>query len=641
MPSEIHYPGTPPGKTASIKTDDRVVLENGVIRCDWGLEAGHVKRLIVENRHTGQIANLGQNCLPRVVLDEGHVVDLVALNPETPLELNENTVAVNFKDAVSGLQIQWSARLEDDANAVIHSLAVKASTDTLIKEVVFLTAALSKARQVGEVDGSVVVNGDLFMAIEHPLAKNVVEAQARVRCALPQSGVLDAGKSRTFSFAVGAVPPRQLRRGFLYYIERRRAYPYRPFLHYNNWYDVYLGRPLERITESECLDTIEYYGKELVQKRNVKLDAFLWDDGWDNFNSLWQFHTGFPDGFKNLNAAARKYGAGQGVWMSPWGGYGPSKEKRLAYGRSQGYETNASGYAMGGPTYAKAFRDVCLNMMREHGVKIFKFDGMGGGNTAAGAEAELSDDINAILELTRTLRRENPELFISATIGTWASPYWLLYADSIWRQGGDTGHSGPGNPRQQWNNYRDSFCYERIVQRGPLYPLNSLMLHGIVIGNREGRAPADMGLEEKSTVDEIWSFFGSGTCLQELYISPHVMTETMADELAAAAKWARANRDTLVDTHWIGGDPRHGEVYGWASWSPDKGIVALRNPSDSAQSFRFTPKAALELPEQFVQNAMTARMVYPRDYRLPVESVDVAHPVELDLQPFEVLVVEF
>lgn len=30
---------------------------------------------------------------------------------------------------------------------------------------------------------------------------------------------------------------------------------------------------------------------------------------------------------------------------------------------------------------------------------------------------------------------------ISATVGTWASPFWTLYADSIWRQGGDPGKS--------------------------------------------------------------------------------------------------------------------------------------------------------------------------------------------------------
>ena len=70
-------------------------------------------------------------------------------------------------------------------------------------------------------------------------------------------------------------------------------------------------------------------------------------------------------------------------------------------------------------------------------------------------------------------------------------------------------------------------------------------------------------------------FFADGTQLQELYITPAMLTPKMWDALAEAANWSRANADVLVDTHWIGGDPNRGEVYGYASWSPRKGIVAL------------------------------------------------------------------
>ena len=65
--------------------------------------------------------------------------------------------------------------------------------------------------------------------------------------------------------------------------------------------------------------------------------------------------------------------------------------------------------------------------------------------------------------------------------------------------------------------------------------------------------------------------------------------------LAEAARWSRANADVLVDTHWIGGDPGKLEVYGYASWSPRKGIVMLRNPSDRPQIFSWTC-TAFELP---------------------------------------------
>ena len=66
--------------------------------------------------------------------------------------------------------------------------------------------------------------------------------------------------------------------------------------------------------------------------------------------------------------------------------------------------------------------------------------------------------------------------------------------------------------------------------------------------------------------------------------------------LAEAAKWSRANAEVLVDTHWVGGDPRWLEVYGWAAWTPEKAILTLRNPSDKAQDFQLDAAQAFELP---------------------------------------------
>ena len=43
----------------------------------------------------------------------------------------------------------------------------------------------------------------------------------------------------------------------------------------------------------------DLWGKmvELVRRRGVTMDSFLFDDGWDDPSRLWQFNVGFPDGF--------------------------------------------------------------------------------------------------------------------------------------------------------------------------------------------------------------------------------------------------------------------------------------------------------------------------------------------------------
>jgi len=652
LASALDYPGPPPGPARGSRSAATLVLANQCLRASWTVEAGRVAGVTFANLQTGQSLTIDSGHMPRVVLDDGRVIDLARLRPAAPFALatikadpgivrgeaahGGQCITASFHDPGSGIRAEWSAQLRDGSSYIITSIELTSDKAIRIGELVFADASIEGARRVGRVDGSVVVVGDVFLAVERPLAKNTVTGTSqvrKVRCALPRGNVLGPGRAWRCSSVLGVVPPGQLRRGFLYYLERRRAHPYRPFLHYNSWYHLNIGRPDNHMTEAECLATIEHFGRELVARRGARMDAFVWDDGWDDFNSLWGFHTDFPNGFRKLKDAGARHGAAQGVWMSPWGGYGGPKKKRLAYGKSQGYETNRNGYSMAGPKYQAAFRGVCLEMMRHHGVAFFKFDGMGGGG-GTGAPGQLADDVDAVLRLTRDLRDETPGLFISATVGTWASPFWTVYADSIWRQGGDTGFHGAGNGRQRWITYRDMFCYRRIVGWGPLYPLNSLMLHGPCIGERAN--PARMSRDEKSVADEIWTFFGSGTNLQELYISPHLLTPPMWDELAAAAKWSRANADVLLDTHWIGGDPGLGDVYGWASWQPRRGIVTLRNPSDKPRTYELELARDLELPDPHLTDY---KLKSPRPtQRVATLRASAVEPLRIALEPFEVLV---
>ncbi len=631
----LDYPGTSPGEASSSTQSQSFTLANQVLSARWTRNADRITALSFTNKQTGRALRLGDGYLPKIVLADGRTIDLAVATPTTRAHLVKNAVVAAYTDGASGLNIRWSARLNDDANYIIQTLELTAKKQAGIEQLVFVNASLDGAKQVGRVDGSVVVCGNMFLAVEHPLAKNTVNKADRVLCALPRGNVLKVGQTWRYTSVIGVVPRGQLRRGFLYYLEQRRVHAYRPFLHYNSWYHLNIGRPDNHMTEAECLATIENIGRELVTRRGVKLDAFVWDDGWDDFNTLWGFHKDFPNGFKKLQHAGAKFGAAQGVWMSPWGGYGKPKQKRIAYGASKGYETNRNGFSMAGAKYRSAFLNVCLMMMKQHGVVFFKFDGMGAGG-GTGAASELADDVDAVLQLTGQLRRENPSLFISATVGTWASPFWTLYADSIWRQGGDTGFHGPGNTRQQWITYRDMFCYRRVVKWGPLYPLNSLMLHGPCIGERAN--PAKMSRDVQAVSDEIWTFFGSGTNLQELYISPHLLTQNMWDQLATAAKWSRTNSDILVDTHWIGGDPGSGEAYGWASWQPRGGIVVLRNPSDKPASFQLELARDLELLDPYLTDYL---LTSPRkNQRIKSLRVKAIEPVRIELEPFEVLVFE-
>jgi hypothetical protein len=236
-------------------------------------------------------------------------------------------------------------------------------------------------------------------------------------------------------------------------------------------------------------------------------------------------------------------------------------------------------------------------------------------------------------------------VFINATTGSWPSPFWLLYVDSIWRQGSDTGLLGKGPERQRWITYRDNEVYHRIVKQSPLYPLNSLMIHGVFVnklpftGNPYDPKNPPASVVPKDVIDEIHTFFGTGTNCQEMYINPTLMTTELWDALAEAANWSRRNSDVLVDTHWIGGDPAKGEIYGFASWSKRQGIFTLRNPDDMPAQFALDVGQAFELPPG-APSRYTLKSPWKRDAARPAIEVTAGKPHTFMLEPFQVLVFE-
>ena len=69
-------------------------------------------------------------------------------------------------------------------------------------------------------------------------------------------------------------------------MERERVMPYRPFIHYNSWYELNINRnndsdPAKRMTEEKCLAVLKDWQEQFFQKRGMSIDAFVWDDGWD------------------------------------------------------------------------------------------------------------------------------------------------------------------------------------------------------------------------------------------------------------------------------------------------------------------------------------------------------------------------
>jgi hypothetical protein len=503
---------SPRGGPARFRTQgDMLSLENPHLSMSWRLANGHLTAIELADRNTAQKLALGPD-LFHLELEGGKVLkssgltlaqppksDRISGNPKSIQRAGQRPgrqVTAVFHDAATGAVFTWRAILLDDSRYIRQELTIAAgSQDFPLRDIVLWDFDAPGAKAVGTVKGSPVVTGNFYLGFEHPLSLTSVTTP-HVRCSLPRQLPVRAGQSLVCSAVSGITPEGQLRRGFLEYVEDQRAHPFRTFLHYNSWYD--LGY-FNHYDETGVLDRIKAFGTELKVKRGVTLDSFLFDDGWDDPASLWNFHSGFPNGFTNAAKAAAGYGAGIGVWMSPWGGYGAPKEERVKFGTAQGFEIVKNGFALSGPKYYERFSQVCHRMITDYKVNQFKIDGTGNANTVFPG-SKFDSDFDAAISLISDLRKSSPDLYINLTTGTYPSPFWLRYADSIWRGGSDHDFAGVGSWRQKWITYRDANTFRRVVTAGPLYPINSLMLHGLIYAKKAKNLDTDPNGDFRSEI---------------------------------------------------------------------------------------------------------------------------------------------
>ena len=651
----------PAANPAVSQNQNCIMLENEFLTVEVNKAGRRLAGVIVQDKINGRTYDLGNEIFALQVCDEDtdeacskkefketfHTISAETLMCGQPRveqiaavpgarrladRLPGQRVTVPFVVTSDGHNLTWWLELRAGQPYVRVGVDVRPQQFTMpLRKVTLLRVAAPEARVEGSVKGAPIVaaGNRLFAGLEHPMSLSEVTEKG-FACSLERKTDLPCRVTTEFSAVLGFCQPSQLRRTFqLAYINMERARAYAPFLNYNTWYDIGYFTPYD---EKAAMETVRLFGEELVKKRGVQMDSFLMDDGWDDTNTLWEFHSGLPNEFRKVKDLAAQYNAAPGVWFSPWGGYGDPKKQRIAASGNQ-YETNESGFALSGPKYYKRFLEMCQHMIRENGINHFKFDGTSG--EAEPAEgSKFGSDFEAIIALINELRNEKPDIYINLTTGTWASPFWFGIADSIWRGNWDHDFCGEGSERNQWITFRDAMIYKYNVEISPLFPINSLMTHGVIY-NKGAR-----GLKTTSGDDlakEIWSGFGLGTQMQELYITPSMLTQQEWDTLAAAAKWARENAETMVDSHWVGGDPADLAVYGFASWSPKKGILTLRNPNATEQSFSFDAAAVFELP---VGAASVYKLSSPKGDKLPAETIEAGKPVTIKLAPFEVLVLE-
>ena len=638
--AQVYYPGNQPGKAGTIEVGDKVTLSNSIL--DISLKyTNYLQTISFTNKENNEEHIFAPENLFSFILNTGDSLsadefEVMAVHSLKGDDKNGSYVGVQmiFSNTKYDITFDLNIKLNDDANYVTQTFEVNAGSQVVNKIYTLKIPQKYKPEAIGKVDGAPVVAGHMFYTIENPMFQVRKGEQTFDLFILPTTENVYDDNHYKESMSIGCFPEGQLRRGFLYYIERVRANPYQQLTFYDSWYD--LSYDLNILTEDSCIDRITTWGDSL-KARDTRLDCFLWDSGWDDWYNMWEFNKKLPDGFQNINTIAHKYNASSGAWLSPWGGYDEFIKIRLSTAKEvfPQYKINEHGFTLTDPNYYTYFKDIIFRLIRENSVTLFKIDGIDPGkyNPECSGFGNYANEMHAYIRLIKRVREVKADVRLNLTIGTWPSPLWLCYGDNIWRGGADFGALGDGNKRQQWMNYRDYWVY-KCLERSPLCPVNSLMFHGITIANYGATVGYEM--DDNFIVDDIWAFFSNGTSLQELYINPHRLNSKNWDELAKAIKWSRKHQDVLVDSHWVGGDPSKEEVYGFASWNPKDGTLMLRNPSAKSVGFSFTLNELLELPEVYAGKYSLYNIRKGKDEGI----FDSSKEEKISLSPFEIKVME-
>lgn len=217
--------------------------------------------------------------------------------------------------------------------------------------------------------------------------------------------------------------------------------------------------------------------------------------------------------------------------------------------------------------------------------------------------------VNVQNRIARAIRMTNPQVKIRH--GWWPSPWQLCYAEHIFlADSGDCEYcSVPAlNQRDCTFTARDIQYYNHFRRDGSMIPLNSIDNHDFP------QAPRNpfMGDDAVWSNAALWAVM-RGTSYQPWKLQPEALTDEQCRILREVMQFARDNEKIIFSgkSFMTGGNPSHGEIYGFVHPTSGGALVALRNPLP-------IPQVLTEIPG--CPNAANVCQLYPdmRNIELPL-----------------------
>ena len=575
-------------------TDGEYVVSNNILAWHLSISNGIVKTTFIENKSTGEKLKIKNNS-DDFIFRIGHaksigwknhsyiVKDAITVTPEmcraVRLIRGWNTWKFVFYQPTMNCNVYLIFSANNNEPWIRRKIELQScnpnvplATDQAAYHIQWNVSAKAKLGGKGQ---PLFLNDKWFVALEHPWSRNLYKNGKIILKQFPgyrfnsvplslQTMIIGGGEN---------LPVRKIMNTYVNSIRR----PARSLTLYNTWCDL-RG---DELTDKNMLNSAKQIN-DALNPYNTSLDVFAVDDGWFNPRSIWEADKNkLPNGFSGLYETINSQNMKLGLWL-PISGHSLD----TSWGIKQGIQpAHKKFYCMSDEKYNGRLRKQLKKIIKQGNINYFKhdFNFFGCCHNGHGhfptIEQSTEANVDALLSILKMETKQKPDIFLAITTGIWPSPWWLPYVDTIWMGGGDHEYNRkiPATFGSAFEmNYRDAALYKILVNDGKIFPLSALLTHGIVDGKH---TPYAIKYEQdEGWANYVMNYFGRGTLMRELYITPSNLTKKRWEIMARALRWAKSLDNCMINSHFFLGNPMKMELFGYTGSCGNHRYVSIRNP---------------------------------------------------------------
>lgn len=545
--------------------------------------------------------------------------------------------------SLSDLEVQLSAKVSytwESQGTVLHKsvrLTNGGSQAMRILDVELGRYSTTAATTHGEQGHPVYADGCFFFGIVHPAGWSVSET-GKIHLHQHPGILLEPGKSfNCFETVYGVSRQGRVAEAFTDYVRSRMRRVTRKHDHPYAFYEPFGGDDKKDVydeSEARLLPSVAALN-DFVRQTHTRFDAYS-IDFWENLHGDRSAPDPkrFPNGFETLRDLLAPSHTPLGLWVDITGpeqsiGLNPAIAPTLNFDPAFGTERRTMCLAT--DPMPSINRNAFRQLVRD-GVRLLKFDGYWAAcrnpshaHLPGIYATEAIDD--AFVNLLQQIDDASPDCFLEL-YGGYHSPWWLLYADTIFESGIRMEAATPGPAPTLWARDGVTRTLDEATQfsREDVSALGKDSL-GVWLSNWRWNSGIGSERWEAGFVMDLMR----GSLLAQPWCDLSKLPPNERNQLAEFIQLLRAAPQCFDRTRLIVGSPWKNEPYGWCGSDGHRAFIAINNGTWQDQIL------PLDLNEKW---GLPAGKKWELYRRWPNPARLVGDHSKIALRPFEIVLLE-